>query len=399
MAEDSLSIDVSPTSISNEGRFSSKKPLIIGVVMITIFLFGLMYAADQREGNVAEKEAEKEIVATADNSRISKLLNSLKDNKIDENSEESLADLTKDEPLESERLNAPENVKLSDAEIRYKRLRKMRQDRYEDAIYGKMAISDSDSMSMSDGLLDFGSAPKGSVANKKLNSSGIVEKYLENYKAVNEKGTSSKTNVLDREHEDGYLQYTKKKLLSPYELKIGSMIPAVLISGMNSEVQGKIVAQVRENIYDTATGNYLLIPQGTKIVGEYDSNPKYGTERLLVAFNRLIFPDGQSLNLGAMNGIDGAGFAGFSDQVNHHYFKIFGSAFLLSILGGEITFEDGQIKMNSGNSLTQQQTLMQQTAAQMISKNLNIAPTIEIRNGYRFNIFVTKDMILERLNR
>jgi type IV secretion system protein VirB10 len=232
----------------------------------------------------------------------------------------------------------------------------------------------------------------------------LLNNYLKNYSKINkpqrENNPSQSTNALFKEKSDEYLQHTKRKPLSPYELKRGSLIPAVLIGGINSELPGNIIAQVRESVYDTVTGNHLLIPQGSKLIGVYGSQVKYGQTRVLIAFNSIVFPDGQTLNIGAMNGIDQEGYAGFEDQVDNHYFKIFGSAFLLGMISGEINIEHGDVTFVSGNQgFNTSQTVLEQTAGKMISKNLNIAPTIKIRSGYRFNIFVTKDMLLESLRR
>ncbi|MCK4440978.1 MAG: conjugal transfer protein TrbI, partial [Sulfurovaceae bacterium] len=150
------------------------------------------------------------------------------------------------------------------------------------------------------------------------------------------------------------------------------------------------------SIYKTLTGNHLLIPQGSKLIGVYSPLVQYGQTRVLIAFNSIVFPDGQTLNIGAMNGVDQEGYGGFADKVDNHYFKIFGSAFLLGMLSGEINIENGKVTFISGNQgFNTTQTVLERVAGEMISKNLKIAPTLKIRNGYRFNIFVTKDMVLE----
>jgi len=131
-----------------------------------------------------------------------------------------------------------------------------------------------------------------------------------------------------------YLQSSKQAVISPYEVKAGAVIPAALITGVNSDLPGSLTAQVRENVYDTVTGNHLLIPQGTRLIGEYDSKISFGQDRALVVWKRLIFPDGDSLNLDKMQGVDVAGYAGFHDKVNHHYMRIYGNALLLSLVGG-----------------------------------------------------------------
>jgi len=197
-----------------------------------------------------------------------------------------------------------------------------------------------------------------------------------------------------------YLPYKKTAQLTKYELKTGSVIPGVMISGVNSELPGMIIGQVSENVYDSATGHYLLIPQGSRLVGQYSADVQYGQSRVLIAWNRIVFPDGQTLNIDAMNGTDQAGYAGFEDKVNNHYAKIFGSALLISVIGGELSFSNGHIAINQqAQSANSSGTTISQVGNTMLEKNLAIAPTIEIRPGYQFNIFVTKDMQLECLKK
>ena len=133
--------------------------------------------------------------------------------------------------------------------------------------------------------------------------------------------------------DDDYLENLKKKPRSPYEVKAGSYIPAALITGINSDLPGSVNAQVTDNVYDTVTGNYLLIPQGAKLVGEYNSNLTFGQKRVQVVWNRIIFPDGQSIDLEKMQGVDIAGYTGFHDKVDNHYLRIYGNAVLLSLMG------------------------------------------------------------------
>ncbi|MFA7027821.1 MAG: TrbI/VirB10 family protein [Sulfurovum sp.] len=192
-----------------------------------------------------------------------------------------------------------------------------------------------------------------------------------------------------------YLDYGKTDLISPYEIKTGTMIPSVMISGINSELPGDIIAQVRENVYDTATGNYLLIPQGAKLIGRYNADVTYGQSRAMVVWQRIIFPHGQTLNIEAMQGVDQGGYAGFEDQVDNHYFRIFGSAFLISVLSGEFQFSKGDTTIGGQQQSNAYGTTVSQTGEKLLEKNLAVAPTIKIRPGYKFNVFVNKDMILE----
>jgi type IV secretion system protein VirB10 len=191
---------------------------------------------------------------------------------------------------------------------------------------------------------------------------------------------------------------------TPYELRAGFVVPATLISGINSELPGQIMAQIAQSVYDTATGKHLLLPQGSRLVGAYSSNVSYGQARVLVAWQRIIFPDGKAMDIGAMPGADSAGYAGFTDQINNHYLRLYGSALLMSAVTAGVSYSQQQNQQTIGYqqptaSSAMSQALGQQlgqVTAQMIAKNLNIAPTLEIRPGYRFNVIVTKDMTFSK---
>jgi len=214
----------------------------------------------------------------------------------------------------------------------------------------------------------------------------------------------------DRDKEDFFVRADSRQWLSEYtreagrkyELKTGTVIPGVMVSGVNSDLPGSLIAQVSQNVYDTATGRHLLLPQGAKLYGVYDSRVVYGQERVLIAWNRVIFPDGSSVTLGAMPGTDTAGYAGFQDQVDNHYLRIFGSAIMMSFITGGVSYAVDQTANNSGNntSTTMQDEMVStlaaqlgQTTIQLLQKNLNIKPTLEIRPGYKFNVIVTKDLV------
>lgn len=189
-----------------------------------------------------------------------------------------------------------------------------------------------------------------------------------------------------------------QKPVSPYVLQAGFVIPATLISGINSSLPGQIMAQVSQHIYDSPVGKWRLIPQGSRLVGTYSSDVEYGQARVLVAWQRIIFPDGKTMDIGAMPGADGLGYAGFNDKVNNHYLRIFGSALIMSAIVAGSTYSQRDAgstfgRQNAGSIMSQ--ALGQQlglVTANLIRKNLNISPTLEIRPGYRFNIIVTKDM-------
>lgn len=190
-----------------------------------------------------------------------------------------------------------------------------------------------------------------------------------------------------------------------YEVKTGAVIPGIMVTGINSDLPGNIIAQVSQNVFDTATGNHLLLPQGAKLFGVYDSRVIYGQERVLVAWNRVVFPDGSAVTLGAMPGSDMSGYAGYTDKVNNHYLRIFGSAILMSMISGGMAYtmdtldnsnsdsDNPTLQNEMGSALAAQ---LGQATLQLLQKNLNIKPTLEIRPGYQFNVIVTKDMVFER---
>ncbi|MBO7072005.1 MAG: hypothetical protein J6V89_00520, partial [Acetobacter sp.] len=135
---------------------------------------------------------------------------------------------------------------------------------------------------------------------------------------------------------------------SPYLLRTGAVIPAILITGINSNLKGFIEAQVSENVYDTATGKFLLIPQGSRLFGAYNNGIIYGQKRVLVAWNRITFPDGKTLDIGSMSGTDFAGYSGFKDKVDNHFLRLFGSALLMSAITAGINLsQQGFMGMGS----------------------------------------------------
>lgn len=199
-----------------------------------------------------------------------------------------------------------------------------------------------------------------------------------------------------------YLKHTRQNAIAPTEVKAGTIIPGVMITGVNSDLPGQIVGQVRQNVYDTATGKYLLIPAGARLVGTYDSTITNGQKRVLIAWTRIVYPDGSSVSLGNMPGADKAGYAGFKDKVNSHLGRMFTSALLLSGFSAGVQLSQPQSRGNeySAREIASAELGRQlgQLGIEMARRNMDIQPTIKIRPGYRFNINVTKDIILPRWN-
>jgi type IV secretion system protein VirB10 len=201
----------------------------------------------------------------------------------------------------------------------------------------------------------------------------------------------------------GYLGKPVVAQQSAFELKRGSVIPATLISGINSDLPGRITAQVGQHIYDSATGHQLLIPQGSKLLGRYDSKVSFGQSRVLVVWTDLIFPNGSTLQLGAMPGIDTEGYGGFTDQIDRKYLQIFGSAALIALFGAGMDMALPQQSQTAATVSTTQSAsdaarrsfaeTFGRVAERTISKNMDVQPTLTIRPGYVFNVLVEQDII------
>lgn len=213
-------------------------------------------------------------------------------------------------------------------------------------------------------------------------------------------GQASKQDFFNSDiRELGYLPNRVVPQRSPHELKRGSVIPATLISGINSDLPGRITAQVSQNIYDSATGHRLLIPQGAKLFGRYDSKIAFGQRRVLAIWTDIIFPNGSTLQIGAMAAADVQGYGGFKDKVNNHYLRTFGSAALIAMIGTGI-----DMAMPESSTRATQDTASDaarrnfaesfgRVAERTINRNLDVQPTLEIRPGYQFNVVVDQDMV------
>ena len=188
---------------------------------------------------------------------------------------------------------------------------------------------------------------------------------------------------------------------TPYEIKTGALISGAMVSAANSDLPGDIVAQVTKNVYDTASGRYVLIPQGTKLFGKYDAYTQLGQERLVIVWDRLVFEDGQTLDIGGMQGYDQRGLSGFKDKVQTHFFKTLANAFLISVVNasGEALVDEASDAGDSNFTLNLAQNFSDTTSSafnEYLRNRLKIKPTLEIRAGYQFNIVVSKDIAFKR---
>jgi type IV secretory pathway VirB10-like protein len=182
---------------------------------------------------------------------------------------------------------------------------------------------------------------------------------------------------------------------SRYIVQAGAVIPAALITGIRSDLPGQVTAQVTENVYDTPTGKYLLIPQGSKLVGAYDSQVSFGQDRVLLVWTRLIMPNGRSIVLERQPGADTQGSAGLEDQVDYHWGQLFMGAALSTLLG--VGSELGATNNDNANVQALRQgssNSVNQTGQQVVRRNLNIQPTITVRPGFPVRVIVNRDLVL-----
>jgi type IV secretion system protein TrbI len=183
--------------------------------------------------------------------------------------------------------------------------------------------------------------------------------------------------------------------VSPYVVQAGTVIPGALITGIRSDLPGLITAQVSENVYDSPSGKYLLIPQGARLIGQYDSQVAFGQSRVLLVWTRLIMPNGKSIVLERQPGADTAGYSGLEDEVDNHWGALFKAAMLSTLLsvGSEVgtsgTENDLFQAIRRGGAQSSNQV-----GQRVVSRNLDIQPTLTIRPGFPVRVLVNRDLVL-----
>jgi type IV secretion system protein VirB10 len=186
---------------------------------------------------------------------------------------------------------------------------------------------------------------------------------------------------------------------SSYVVQAGNIIPAALITGIRSDLPGQITAQVTENIFDSPSGRFLLVPQGSRLIGIYDSQVAFGQSRVLLVWTRLIMPNGRSIVLERQPGADTAGYAGLEDEIDNHWGALFKAALLSTLLG--VGSELGSTTGTGGNSdvITAlrrgSSDSLNQTGQKVVQRNLDIQPTLTIRPGFPVRVIVNRDLVLE----
>jgi type IV secretion system protein VirB10 len=183
---------------------------------------------------------------------------------------------------------------------------------------------------------------------------------------------------------------------SPWTLSIGTVIPASLVTGLDSDLPGTVLAQVTENVRDSATGQTVLIPQGARLIGSYDSIVGYGQRRALLVWTRIVFPDGSSVRLDNMPATDTAGYAGIEDQVDSHTWTLLKGIALSTLLGVGTQLSIGTSESDLVRALRESAQASAANAGDRItSRNLDVQPTIRIRPGWPVRAIVDKDLVLQ----
>jgi type IV secretion system protein VirB10 len=186
--------------------------------------------------------------------------------------------------------------------------------------------------------------------------------------------------------------------VSPYTVMAGTIIPAALVTGINSDLPGQVIATVTQPVYDTGTGRYLLVPQGSRLIGRYDSQVGFGQRRVLLVWTRLILPDTSSIALDKLPGIDPAGYAGLEDGVDWHWGRIMSGAALATLLGvsSELAVSNqGDVNGNVVVALRDSaQDTTNQVGQEITRRNLNVQPTLTVRPGFPMEVMVNKDLVL-----
>lgn len=183
--------------------------------------------------------------------------------------------------------------------------------------------------------------------------------------------------------------------VSPYVVQAGTVIPAALIAGIRSDLPGQITAQVTENVYDSPSGAYLLIPQGARLIGQYDSQVAFGQSRVLLVWNRLIMPDSTSIVLERQQGADTQGFSGLKDEIDHHWGQLFRAAALSTLLGVGTGLGSNNNDSDIAKAIRESaQDSTSNVGQQIVRNQLNVQPTLTIRPGFPVRVIVNRDIVL-----
>lgn len=318
-----------------DGRGLKKRNVIIAIIAFALVLTWVVIVGVMPRARYLSVAKDNMVIAAKPSELVQRLPGSYeRKNKGLERSDSGFARKEKQQSLED---------KLNE-ELRLKRLRRQEL-ASESGVFFSGGKLEQSSYSERGGSLAGGSLTRG-VGERGVKASGLGAESGYNPRESDSRQDEKESFLSAERRVATQLEQKLAVARSPYELMGGTLIPAVLITGLNSDLPGKILGQVSQNVFDTRSGRYLLLPQGTKLLGEYDSRIAYGQERVLIVWTRLILPNGKSVTLEGMPGVDLSGYAGVSDQVNNHYGRLLTGVLLSSFLIATAQMAEGERSYN-----------------------------------------------------
>ena len=378
-------------------RIKTKNFIVIGIALFIILVWALfrMSASPKETPEIQSEEPATEI---SDNSNLGFEIVDYSKTKTEEEKLQNESYLKKEESdIKNSNENSDINSEIVEQEV--KKNEKL------DAYYETMLA---DELAARSAVIEFGiESPEplkeeGSLPN--INIGPDLSKLQTERISDDINKQPEKKAFLSENPQKNYNEDILKEPISKYEIKAGGIIPGVMLTGINSDLPGTMTANVREDVYDTVTGRILLIPKGTRVIGKYSSSISFGQSRVLVVWQRLIFPNGKSINLENFEGADMSGYSGLVGTVDNHTLKLFQGVILSSILGAAAGIIDDNGNNNNNNSWRNNAgrgageeivTIGEAIASRLLA----VQPTIKIAPGSRFNIMVNSDLILEPYNK
>ena len=381
-------------------RIKTKNFIVIGIALFIILVWALfrMSASPKETPEIQSEEPATEI---SDNSNLGFEIVDYSKTKTEEEKLQNESYLKKEESdIKNSNENSDENSDINSEIVE----QEVKKNEKLDAYYETMLA---DELAARSAVIEFGvDSPEplkeeGSLPN--INIGPDLSKLQTERISDDINKQPEKKAFLSENPKKNYNEDILKEPISKYEIKAGGIIPGVMLTGINSDLPGTMTANIREDVYDTVTGRILLIPKGTRVIGKYSSSISFGQSRVLVVWQRLIFPNGKSINLENFEGADMSGYSGLVGTVDNHTLKLFQGVILSSILGAAAGIIDDNGNNNNNNSWRNNAgrgageeivTIGEAIASRLLAVQL----TIKIAPGSRFNIMVNSDLILEPYN-
>jgi conjugation trbI family protein len=379
-------------------RIKTKNFIVIGIALFIILVWALfrMSASPKETPEIQSEEPATEI---SDNSNLGFEIVDYSKTKTEEEKLQNESYLKKEESdIKNSNENSDENSDINSEIVE----QEVKKNEKLDAYYETMLA---DELAARSAVIEFGiESPEplkeeGSLPN--INIGPDLSKLQTERISDDINKQPEKKAFLSENPKKNYNEDILKEPISKYEIKAGGIIPGVMLTGINSDLPGTMTANVREDVYDTVTGRILLIPKGTRVIGKYSSSISFGQSRVLVVWQRLIFPNGKSINLENFEGADMSGYSGLVGTVDNHTLKLFQGVILSSILGAAAGIIDdngnnnNSWRNNAGRGAGEEIVTIGEAIA---SRFLAVQPTIKIAPGSRFNIMVNSDLVLEPYN-